>query len=177
MKARGRYQYVFTGTAFLLPRSRGWREAATACRLIAAGRRTDLRDRLIRILDGEPAADPQGPALALACLGGELDGRLLVAHLRKALTPAAEAEGEYWTLAALLHLDARLGTRRAREFLGFDGLWERWVGSAERSLTDLRHEFEQLVLLMNSGSPDSGRRFEEQGPHAPGSSRRHKPTR
>lgn len=194
VKAGGRYRYASTGLALLLPRSRqrvfqwrlqrdarristrkleellrmGWREATTASWLIAAGRRTDLRDQLARFLYADSSADLADLALALACLGGEQDAQLLTAYLRKALTPEAEADGQVWSLAALLYLDDRLGTARAQEFLGADGAWERWASPGEQDLKKTRHEFEQLVLLMEGGKPDSRERFVRDGVYSSG---------
>jgi hypothetical protein len=103
----------------------GWREATTAFWLIAAGRRTDLRDQLTRILYDNSSARLADLALALACLGGEQDAQLLVAYLCKALAPGTGADGQVWSLAALLHLDDRLGTEWAQGFLSTVGRWER----------------------------------------------------
>lgn len=194
VKAGGRYRYASAGLALLLPRSRqrvfqwrlqrdarristreleellsmGWREATTACWLIAAGHRTDLRGQLTRILDDESSADSADLALALACLGGEQDAQLLVAYLRKALTPGTEAAGQVWSLAALLHLDNRLGTEWAQGFLSAEGPWERWAGPRWQDLKTRRHEFEQFVLLVQGGHPDSRERFVRDGVYSSG---------
>jgi hypothetical protein len=148
--------------------SMGWREATTAFWLIAAGRRTDLRDQLARTLYHDSSADLADLALALACLGGEQDAHLLVAHLRKALTPGTEADGQVWSLAALLHLDNRLGTKWAQGFLSTEGPWEQWAGPGEQDLKKSRHEFEQFVLLVEGGKPDTRERFVRDGVYTSG---------
>ena len=140
--AHGRYWYVFSGAALLLPAPRLWlfqrRLRRDACRvtereletllslgwcergvgfwLIAAGRRADLRNRMAEMAVGDEAYAMTDLGPAAACLGEDRDAETLARYLRLAL-PRGDEHGPYLALAALLHLDDSLGTNRAREFL------------------------------------------------------------
>lgn len=192
VKAHGRYWYVFSGAALLLPAPRlrlfqrrlrrdarratareletllslGWRERGVGLWLIAAGRRADLR-----ICLAEMAAEREhhgmadlGPAAA--CLGGDQDAELLVKYLRVAL-PRGDEDGPRLALAALLHLDDRLDAHRAQEFLAADGPWERYAGHAADP-DDLRRSIAEYLDLLSGGRPTSRAELIRDGTYPPG---------
>jgi hypothetical protein len=117
----------------------GWHEARAAIWLIAAGRRVDLRPVIERgILSESPSCFGWSYCPALACLGTEEDARILVTYLDQALRPQDESHGGHSqpeALATLMYLDEQLGTNHAQQFFAADGLWHRWPGSADVSLT------------------------------------------
>lgn len=190
--AHGRYWYVFTGAALLLPTPRlrlfqrrlrrdarritareldallslGWRERGVAFWLIAAGRRTDLRDRVA----GLAAEDhPHGMAelgLAAARLGEDRDAETLVTYLRTAL-PRGDEYGPHMALAALVHLDDLLGADRAGEFLTPGGPWERYAGSAADT-DELRRSLSDYLTLFSRGRPTARAQLVRDGAYPPG---------
>jgi len=192
VKAHGRYWYVFSGDALLLPLPRlrlfqwrlrrdarrvtagelaemlslGWRERGVGFWLIAAGRRADLRDRMAELAaEGEPYGMTElGPAAA--CLGEEQDAELLVEYLRAAL-PRGDEDGPYLALAALLHLDDRHGAHRAQEFLAPDGPWERYEGRAADPDT-MRRSIADHIALLSGGRPESRAGLVRAGTYPPG---------
>jgi uncharacterized protein DUF6000 len=107
-----------------------WRERLTAVWLIAAGRRADLRPVIERgLLGDEPCGVRWSYLPALACLGTEDDAKILVAYLERALTLPPDSQCQAGALDTLIYLDEQLGTEHAEQFLGPDGLWERWTES------------------------------------------------
>jgi hypothetical protein len=96
--------------------SLGDRESGVAFWLIAAGRRVDFRPRMAQTATGDKPYNMGEFGLAAACLGWRRDAEAMVRYLRVAL-PRGDAEDPHTALAALLHLDNRLGAHRAGEFL------------------------------------------------------------
>jgi hypothetical protein len=137
----------------------GWREQQAAVWMIAAGRRADLRPEIERILLGNGWTHSRWQCcVALAALGTEADARLLIAYLDQTLSLPLEEEGSVThcqpeALAALLHLDEQLGTTHARRFLGPDGPWARWPGSAEVSFADERDNLRRYLIFAEGGDP------------------------
>ncbi|MBY8881600.1 DUF6000 family protein [Actinacidiphila acidipaludis] len=192
VKAHGRYWYVFTGAALALPLPRlrlfqrrlrrdarratvreletllrlGWRERAVGLWLVAAGRRADLRTRLAEMAVEDYPDDPSNLALAAACLGEDQDARTLVRYLRIGL-PRGDEHGPHLALAALVHLDGRLGTRHAQEFLTAGGPWERYAGRTA-DLGELRRSIDDYLALFSGGCPASRDELVGRGVYPPG---------
>lgn len=193
VKGHGRYWYVFSGAALLLPLPRlrlfqrrlrrdarrstareletllslGWRESGVAFWLIATGRRVDLRHRMAEMAaSDEPYAMAEFGAAA-ACLGEDQDAETLVRYLRVTL-PRGDEYGPYLALAALLHLDDRLGAHRAQEFLTADGPWERYAGGHAADPDELRRSITEHVDLLSGGRPTSRAELVRTGTYPPG---------
>lgn len=192
VKAHGRYWYVFSGAALLLPTPRlrlfqrrlhrdarratareletllslGWREQAVGLWLIAAGRRVDLRNRLAEMAAGDERHGLADIGPAAACLGEDQDAETLARYLHVALAQGDE-DGPRLALAALLHLDDRLGTHRAQEFLTTDGPWERYAGHAADP-DELRRSIAEYLDLFSGGRPTSRAELVRDGAYPPG---------
>ena len=189
--AHGRYWYVFSGAALLLPLPRlrlfqrrlrrdayrvtereletllslGWRERGVGFWLIAAGRRADLRNRMAEMAVADEAYGMTDLGPAMACLGEARDAETLVRYLRVAL-PRRDEHGPYLALAALLHLDDSVGTHRAQEFLTAVGPWERYAGRAADP-DELRRLIAQYVALLSGGRPTSRTALIRDGTYPP----------
>jgi hypothetical protein len=192
VKAHGRYWYVFTGAALDLPLPRlrlfqrrlrrdacrattreletllrlGWRERGVGLWLIAAGRRTDLRTRLAEMAVEDNPGDLSDLGPAAACLGEDQDAQALVRYLRIGL-PRGDEHGPHLALAALVHLDDRLGTRHAQGFLTADGPWERYAGRTA-DLGELRRSIGEYLALFSGGRPASRDELVRRGVYPPG---------
>ncbi|GAA3030008.1 hypothetical protein Aglo01_36580 [Actinokineospora globicatena] len=102
-----------------------WRERLTAAWLVGMDRRVRLRGRIGELLlASEVAHAGQGYCFALARFGGQEDCLLLAAYLDKYLAVDRYYD-QTWAMGALLHLDSRLVTRYAGQFL-VSGSWQRW---------------------------------------------------
>jgi hypothetical protein len=192
VKAHGRYWYVFSEAALLLPLPRlrlfqrrlrrdarqatareletllrlGWREQRVGLWLIAAGRRVDLRNRLAEMAAEDEHRGMAGLGPAAACLGEDQDAETLVTYLRVAL-PRGDEDGPRMALAALLHLDDRLDAHRAQEFLAADGPWEHYAGHVADP-DDLRRSIAEYLDLFSGGRPTSRAELIRNGTYPPG---------
>jgi hypothetical protein len=192
VRAHGRYWYVFSSAALLLPLPRlrlfqrrlrrdarratareletllslGWRESGVAFWLIAAGLRVDIRPRMAQMATGDEPYSMGEFGVAAACLGEDQDAETLVRYLRVAL-PRGDEEGPHLALAALLHLDDRLGAHRAGEFLTPNGPWERYAGHPADP-DELHHSITEHVTLLSAGRPTSRAEFVANGTYPPG---------
>ncbi|GLW89733.1 DUF6000 family protein [Actinokineospora globicatena] len=102
-----------------------WRERLTAAWLIGMDRRVRHRPRIGELLlASEVVHAGQGYCFALARFGEQQDSLLLAAYLTKYLALDRYYD-QTWAMGALLHLDSRLGTRHAGQFL-LNGAWQRW---------------------------------------------------
>ncbi|GAA0287705.1 hypothetical protein GCM10010302_27580 [Streptomyces polychromogenes] len=106
----------------------GWRPRLAAAWLIGVGRRTSFRERLGELLlASETWYAGRGYCFALARFGTHEDAALLAAYLDRYLPRTDLMYDQEAALGALLHLDARLGTRHADRFTAPGGLWQRWA--------------------------------------------------
>lgn len=148
----------------------GWRTFMAAIWLISSAKRADLRPRIERdMLAGRPCGYGWTYSFCtpLACLGTEADALILAAYLDHALTLPVEPEG-YKTqrqgeaLATLLYLDEQLGTTHAQRFLGEDGPWERWPGSADDDLSAGVDQIRTEVIFAAGGNPGTRKRLKQE---------------
>ncbi|MGW3242356.1 DUF6000 family protein [Streptomyces sp. NPDC001070] len=105
-----------------------WRSRITAAWLIGINRRHQFRERLgTMLLASELTYAGQGYCFALARLGAEEDAKILTAYLEHYLPRDDCQYDQPWALGALLHIDERLGTHHAVDYLQPDGLWQQWA--------------------------------------------------
>ncbi|QMU78402.1 hypothetical protein GXW83_24550 [Streptacidiphilus sp. PB12-B1b] len=144
----------------------GWREWLAVTWLIAAGRRADLRDRLEHGLMGEtPCGYRWDYCTALARPGTERDAEILRAYLDRALSLPPDpdtddpSQCQAQAMGALLYLDQELGTSHSRHLLAPDGPWQRWRGSLNAPLDELRQALRDDVTVAAGGNPGLRRRL------------------
>ncbi|MFD9950424.1 DUF6000 family protein [Nonomuraea sp. NPDC059023] len=102
-----------------------WRSKYTAAWLISLDRRTQFRDRLGELLlESQYVYAGNAYCLALARFGEERDAEILVSYLERYLPRVECMYDQDDAMGALLHLDERLGTDHAAQFLQPGGLWE-----------------------------------------------------
>ncbi|MFC5105792.1 DUF6000 family protein [Kibdelosporangium philippinense] len=117
-----------------------WRDQITAAWLAGLSHRTQYRDRIgEKLLASEMTYAGQGFCLALARFSGREDAWRLVAYLSHFLPQSACRYDQTWAMGALMHLDARLGTREADRFIGEGGLWKRWAAALPAREQDPEH--------------------------------------
>lgn len=104
-----------------------WRERLTGAWLAAVGLRVGFRDLIAsRLIAGERYTG-KAYAFALASFGEPVDAEALAVYLRQSLPLLELRSDQPWALGALMVLDMNLRTDYASEFIGGDGVWERWV--------------------------------------------------
>lgn len=101
----------------------GWRERHTAAWLIAVAYRTEFRERLGELLlASEVCFAGRGYCVALATFGTPADADLLASYLDHYLRRPDLYYDQADALGALLHLDTKLHTDHAAQFLAPGGL-------------------------------------------------------
>lgn len=102
-----------------------WRSRITAAWLIGFDRRVRFRDRLGELLlASELVYAGQGYCFALARFGEAGDADLLTAYLNRYLPRIDCRYDQQWAIGALLHIDEKLQTEHAVQFIETD-LWRR----------------------------------------------------
>ncbi|MEW9530820.1 DUF6000 family protein [Microbispora sp. NPDC049125] len=129
-----------------------WRSRLTAAWLIGVDHRTQFRERLgMMLLESELVYSGQGYCFALARFADEASAGHLVTYLDRYLPDPQCYYNQDWAMGALLHLDAQMGTDRARRFFEPSGLW---VGSAFGRLdpAELKAQIDALCSFVDSVS-------------------------
>jgi hypothetical protein len=115
----------------------GWRAQLTAAWLAGLTRRDQHRDRMGELLLASRVGFAgQGFCFALARFGTHRDAQLLVDYLDRYLVRHDLFYDQHWAMGALLHLDTRLDTHHARQFLADGGAWQQWADATVPQQTD-----------------------------------------
>ena len=118
-----------------------WRAQLTGAWLAGFDRRDRHRDAIGEsLLASRTCFAGQGFCFALARFGTPEDADLLTAYLDRYLPRVDLRYDQDWAIGAILHLDARLGTRHAQRFLDA-GAWQRWAGRFGVDSPEQRHAF------------------------------------
>ncbi|SBT40917.1 DUF6000 family protein [Micromonospora auratinigra] len=126
-----------------------WRPRLVAAYLIGIGRRTRFRETIAHLLlASESCYSGQGYCFALAAFGTGRDAEILSAYLDRYLPRLDLRYDQHWALAALRHLDTRLGTGYAERHLGPGGGWETWARAGSSPDLD---SYQELIAAICAG--------------------------
>lgn len=113
-----------------------WRSQLTAAWLAGLTRRTRHRARFGELLLASKLVHAgKGFCFALTRFATYQDARILADYLDHYLAQPGLQYDQPWVMAALMHLDAQLGTREAGRYLGES--WPRWAAVQNAAAQDL----------------------------------------
>jgi hypothetical protein len=115
-----------------------WRAQLTAAWLAGLTRRTQHREKIGELLLASKLVHAgKGFCFALTRFGTGQDARILAKYLDVYLPRLDLRYDQPWVMAALIHLDAQLGTHEADRYLS-DG-WPQWAAQRNADLELHRH--------------------------------------
>jgi hypothetical protein len=113
-----------------------WRAQLTAAWLAGLTRRTQHRERIRELLLASRLVHAgKGFCFALTRFATHQDARILAEYLDHYLARPDLEYDQPWAMAALMHLDALLGTREAARHLTES--WPRWAAQQTAAMQDL----------------------------------------
>jgi hypothetical protein len=127
-----------------------WRCRLTASWLVATNLREQFREQIGQLLlASELTYAGEGYCIALARLGTSRDAELLTAYLDHFLRLPELRYDQDWAIGALQHIDARLGTAHALEFLRPRGLWHQWAKDDGDNAAAHKARTDQICSLLD----------------------------
>lgn len=130
---------------------REWRGRMAASWMIGLRGWDSFAEQIGRqLVESELVYAGQGYCVGLALLGTSRAADMLVAYLNEWLPRTDCRYDQDWAMAALIEIDGRCDTERARPYLVPDGQWDEWRNTNPASPIALAPVRELLDLLATS---------------------------